>query len=169
MAGGTEKTVLIGRITAAHGVRGWLKLKSFTDPADNILLYGPWLFRDPRGQVREVALEALHRQGAHFIARVAGCDDRDAAEALKGTEIHMPADALPVPDDDEFYWRDLFGLEVTNESGKMLGKVRTMMETGAHDVMVLDTGVLIPFADPYLLEVDRLSGVIKVAWQEDWA
>ena len=173
---GTQSTVLIGRITAAHGVRGWLKLKSLTDPPENLLHFEPWLFTDRAGRSRAVDVLAIQRQGAHFIAKVAGCEDRDAAEALKGTEVRLPSDALPEPEPDEYYWNDLIGLAVKNAEGSMLGVVRGLMETGAHDVLVIKRDgedLLIPFVAPYLERV-RLGGgdadgEIVVDWQADWS
>ena len=164
-------TVLIGRITAAHGVRGWLKIKSHTDPPENLMAYQPWLFRSSTGAPRAVRVEQCQRQGEHFIARVDGCTDRNAAEALKGTEIHVPAEALPKADADEYYWRDLIGLDVANLEGQTLGRVTGLMETGAHDVLVIDGEfgeVLVPFVEMYLERVAPEDGRIDVRWPVDW-
>ena len=171
MADGTPSTVLIGRITAAHGVRGWLKLKSFTDPTDNILHYKPWLFADAHGHTREVEVLDLQRNGANFIAKVKGCEDRNAAELFKGTEIRLSSDALPAAEEGEYYWDELIGLEVINVADVVLGTVRGLLETGAKDVLIVkndEAETLVPFAEPYLHNVDLDAGRITVDWQADW-
>ncbi len=165
-------TVLIGRVTAAHGVRGWVKVKSFTDPPDNLLTYAPWLLRDRRGAYVPVDVVGTQRQGANFLAHFAGCDDRDAAEAFRGTDIFVTTEALAPLEPGEYYWRDLIGMAVRNREGTEFGTVHSLMETGAHDVLVVrhgDDEVLMPFTEPYLCEVRLEDRVIVMDWQEDWS
>ena len=116
-----------------------------------------------------------HRGG--IVTRLAGIDNRDAAAALKGVEIGVPAASLPEPNEDEIYWRDLVGREVHNLEGVALGTVTDMMATGAHDVMVLDdhgTERLIPFVRAHVRAVAHAvpasaePGPLLVDWQPDW-
>lgn len=164
--------MLIGCVTAAHGVRGWVKVKSFTDPPDNLLTYAPWLLRARGGALSAVDVVATQRQGANYLAKFDGCDDRNGAEALKGTEIFVSAAQLAPLEAGEYYWRDLIGLAVCNPEGTRFGTVHSLMETGAHDVLVVRDGdeeVLMPFTEPYLREVRLQDRVIIMDWQADWS
>lgn len=161
--------VVVGRVAGAYGVAGQVRVSSSTQPPDNIARYRPWLLQQA-GTWRQVDVAALRRHGDGFVARLAGVDDREAAQALAGAEIAVPRRALPVLDSaEECYWQDLIGLAVSNADGTPLGTVEALMETGAHDVLVISDGsrqTLVPFADPFLLEVDLAGGCIRVAWQE---
>ena len=161
-------TIIVGRIGAPHGVRGWVKLTSFTDPPENLLSYHPLLLGDALVPVR---FAQVQRRGKAFIAQLEGCEDRDAAEALRGRMLHLPETALPEAEAGEFYWQQLIGLQVENASAQVLGKVVRIMETGAHDVLVLDGPkgeVLVPFTEPYLIEVALEQGRIRVDWELEW-
>lgn len=166
-------TVVVGRITGAYGVRGDVRLKSFTDPASNMLDYQPWLIADAGGW-RELECEHVRPHGEGFVAHLAGVDDRNHAETLKGAEIAVPADALPAAGDGEYYWRDLIGLEVIGADGGSLGRVDWLLETGRYDTLVVrppaGRDVLIPFAPAYVTEVDLEGGRLIVDWRvEDLA
>ncbi|MCC1497268.1 ribosome maturation factor RimM [Alcanivorax sp. 1008] len=176
MATATE-LLLVGRIGAAHGIKGWVKLNSFTDPLDNILHYQPWTLRGPDGD-RTVKVTGSRMQGKGLVVQLEGESDRTRAEALFcGREVLVPASALPVLEDDEFYWRDLIGLRVCHKDGRDLGKLTSMMETGANDVLVvrgdgssIDTRErLIPWLpDDVVLNVDTAAGVITVDWDTEF-
>ena len=175
MATATE-LLLVGRIGAAHGIKGWVKLNSFTDPLDNILQYQPWTLRGPDGE-RTVKVTGSRMQGKSLVVQLDGESDRTRAEALFcGRDILVPANALPVLEEDEFYWRDLIGLRVCHKDGRDLGKLTSMMETGANDVLVvrgdgssIDTRErLIPWLpDDVVLNVDTAAGVITVDWDTE--
>ena len=176
MATATE-LLLVGRIGAAHGIKGWVKLNSFTDPLDNILHYQPWTLRGPDGD-RTVKVTGSRMQGKSLVVQLDGESDRTRAEALFcGRDILVPANALPVLKEDEFYWRDLIGLRVRHQDGRDLGKLTSMMETGANDVLVvrgdgssIDTRErLIPWLpDDVVLNVDTTAGVITVDWDAEF-
>ena len=165
--------MVVAAIGAPFGVRGFSHLRSFTDPPDNVLDYQPWLVRrDGRWMDANAEVER-HRRG--IVVRLAGIDNREDAASLRGFEIGVPAESLPTPAEDEFYWRDLVGREVRNLEGVALGTVTGMMATGAHDVMVLDdNGVerLIPFAGAFVRSEtgDDEPGAkpLLVDWQPDW-
>ena len=176
MATATE-LLLVGRIGAAHGIKGWVKLNSFTDPLDNILQYQPWTLRGPDGE-RTVKVTGSRMQGKSLVVQLDGESDRTRAEALFcGRDILLPANALPVLEEDEFYWRDLIGLRVCHKDGRDLGKLTSMMETGANDVLVvrgdgssIDTRErLMPWLpDDVVLNVDTAAGVITVDWDTEF-
>jgi 16S rRNA processing protein RimM len=162
--------VVVGRIEGAYGVKGWVRVRSFTDPPDNLQNYAPWQLRLARGP-RECERLAMRAHGKGYVAQLAGVEDRDAAAALGGVEIEVPRECLEPVTDGEFYWNDLIGLEVETLTGDRLGQVQRMMETGANDVMVV-TGErrrLIPFVHGGVVrEVDLEAGTIRVDWDPDF-
>ncbi|MFT4257720.1 MAG: ribosome maturation factor RimM [Pseudoxanthomonas sp.] len=162
-----EKRILLGRVAGAFGVRGQLKLESWTQPRAAILRYQPWTLRDAAGGERELTGARGRDSGKHLIADFPGVEDRDAAEALRGTEIYVPRSALPPPKPGEYYWVDLEGLRVVNVEGVDFGTVSHLFSTGANDVLVVrgDRERLVPFVEPdYVKAVDFDAGVITVDW-----
>ena len=165
--------VILGHLAGAHGVKGWVRVYSETSPIDNILQYGPWYLetRQGNGQWHSVELLAGRRQGKGIVAQIQGCDDRDRAAEMRGIRIAVYADQLPALDSDEFYWRDLIGLEVINRQGIALGRVSNLMETGNNDVLVVDGDRerLIPYLPgSSIIEVDTDLKRILVDWDEDF-
>ncbi|RPE81330.1 ribosome maturation factor RimM [Vulcaniibacterium tengchongense] len=168
----SERRILLGRVTGAFGVRGEVKLESWTEPRTAIFRYQPWCLRDARGGERELRGVRGRDGGKHLVAHFPGVADRDAAEALRGTEIHVPRSALPPPKPGEYYWVDLEGLRVRNREGADLGTVSHLFATGANDVLVAHDGErerMIPFVQPqYVVAVDFDAGVITVDWDPDF-
>ena len=165
----TTQPVVLGRITGLFGVRGWVKVYSYTEPRDAVLDYGRWLLAGKDGW-REATVAEGQRHGKTIIVRMEGYADRDQATDLIGMEIAVPRDELPETDRDEFYWSDLEGLTVVHRDGTVLGKVAHLLETGANDVMVVkgETERLVPFVmDKVVLDVDLDKGVIDVDWEWD--
>ena len=162
-----DSVVVIGMIGGPFGISGWMHVRSFTEPAANLLTYSPWqLWR--RGGWAEVAVQARPHRGG-FVARVDGIADRDAAAALRGADIGISAAALPPPAPDEYYWRDLAGQRVVNTEGTPLGRVARLFPTPAHDVLVVeddDAERLLPFVREVVLAVR--DGSIVVDWQPHW-
>jgi len=161
--------VILGRIDGLFGVRGWIKVYSYTEPREAVLNYKDWLLaRD--GDWQRVELADGKRQGKAVIARLEGIEDRDAAAELIGSEIGVDRDALPEPEEGHYYWADLEGLTVVRRDGTDLGKVTYVMATGANDVLVVDGPAerLIPFVPgTVILDVDLAAGVIRVDWEWD--
>ena len=165
----TTEPVVLGRIVGAFGVRGWVKVYSYTDPREAVLNYEGWLL-NRKDEWEPVSVAEGQRHGKSVIARLEGIDDRDMAEALRGSEIGVLRDALPAPEEGQFYWSDLKGLQVVHRDGAVLGKVDYLLETGANDVMVVkgETERLIPFAmNDVVLDVDLDAGQITVDWEWD--
>lgn len=165
------RRILVGRIHGAFGVRGELKLESFTDPQTNLLRYQPWLLRDAQGREREIDGARARVGGKGLIATLPGVEDRDAADALRGTDVYVLRSALPPPKDGEFYWVDLEGMRVENLEGVEFGTVGSVFSNGANDVMVVrgDRERLIPFARPdYVKSLDFEGGRIVVDWDADF-
>ena len=161
--------VILGRISGLFGVKGWVKVYSYTEPREAVLNYNRWLLSGKDGW-QEATVAEGQRHGKTVIVRIDGYDDRDQAAGLIGTEIGIPRDELPETEDDQYYWSDLEGLSVVDRDGTELGKVGHLLETGANDVMVVkgDTELLIPFAmDKVVLGVDLTKGEIRVDWEWD--
>lgn len=167
--------VTVGQVGGAYGVRGWVRIVSFTDPPSNLLDYQPWHLRlagadgESGWQRRPAEGVKPHRGG--FVARFPEVADRDAALRLAGADIAVPEACLPAPDEGEFYWRDLIGLRVVDQNGTELGVVRRLMPTGMHDVMAVQGDqeggdeLLIPFVSAHVGDVRIQDGVIEVDWE----
>ncbi len=159
----------MGRIAGPFGILGWVKVQPFTEEVGGLLDFPVWYLG--RGeQWREIKVLEMEAHHQTLVARLDGCNDRDAAAALKGLEIAVPRVALPEAAENEYYWSDLIGLEVVNVQGEVLGKVTELLETGANDVMVVvgERERLLPFIAPVILKVDLAAGRIDVDWGADY-
>lgn len=161
----------VGQVSGVFGVKGWVKVYSFTEPRENILQYSPWILQK-NSQIHEVKLLGGRRQGSLVVAELQGIGDRDLAAELMGAEILIRKQQLPKASDGEYYWADLIGLEVRNQEGCKLGKVDYLLETGANDVLVVvdgDVERLIPFLQQStILKIDLDDGLIIVDWDLDF-
>ena len=161
--------MILGRVSGLYGVKGWVKVFSYTQPREAILDYDRWYLKR-KGEWQSAAVQDGKRHGKSVIAHIEGVDDRDKAAALLESDIAVDRDDLPQPGEGSYYWADLEGLKVIRRDGRELGTVAYLMETGANDVMVTegDRERLIPFiADKIILDVDFDAGVIKVDWEWD--
>jgi 16S rRNA processing protein RimM len=159
----SQRMILLGKVHGAFGVRGELKLESFTEPKRAILGYQPWVLRDARGVERELTNARGRETSKGLVATFPDIADRDAAEALRGTEVWAPRSALPPPKPGEYYWIDLEGAD--------FGTVSHLFSTGANDVLVAlgDRERMIPFLEPdYITSVDFDTGVVTVDWDADF-
>ena len=165
----TERRILLGRVLGAFGVRGELKLHSFTDPPAKVLKYQPWVLVH-RGVEREIANARGRDTAKGVLLTLPEVVDRDQAEALAGAEIWVPRSRLPAPKPGEYYWVDLEGLRVVNREGVLLGTVSHLFETAANDVIVVagDRERLVPFLDDYVLGVDFEAGQVTVDWDPEF-
>lgn len=170
MTSATDKLVIVGRVSGLYGVRGWVKIFSYTEPRENILDYDSWqVGRTGHWRIERVAEGRPHGKGV--VARLAGCDDRDAASLLVGQEIAIYRSQLPDADQGDFYWTDLEGLRVRTPEGVDLGKVDHLLATGANDVLVVegDRQRLIPFVlDEIVRQVNLDEGWIEVDWDPEF-
>jgi 16S rRNA processing protein RimM len=155
--------ICVGQILGAHGVRGLVKLASFTEDPEAIAQYGD-LTDEAGGRLFPVELVGANK--GHWIARIAKVDDRDAAQALSGTRLFVDRSALPPPDEDEFYHADLIGLRAELADGTVLGTVAAMHNFGAGDIVeiALTSGKrpLLPFDRETVPEIDPVVGRIVV-------
>ena len=166
----TDKNhVVLGRISGVFGVKGWIKVHSFTEPREAILNYKSWLLEDGNGWQR-ASLEEGGKHGKTVIARLEGITDRERAAEYVGINIAVSRKDMPKLETGEYYWADLEGLRVVNKDGHELGKVNYLLATGANDVLVVqgDQEVLIPFLQGDVIKnVDLAGGVISVDWEWD--
>jgi len=151
-----EQEITLGKIGAVYGIKGWLKIHSFTDETDAILDYFPWSLK-LGNNIQTVKITDWRKHNKGLIVKVDGIDDRDIAQALVGSEIFVNETALPELPEGDFYWRDLIGMSVITTKGYDLGVVTDMMETGANDVLVVKANLNDGFGKkerliPYLIE-----------------
>ncbi len=168
--------LIVGKITAVYGVKGWVKIYSFTDPMENVFNYEPWLLKID-GVLKPVQVEASKRHGKGLIAKLAGVDDRDIAQNYCGKEISVAAAQLPDLEEGEYYWSQLQNLSVYTESGQLLGKVVRLMETGSNDVLVIKGNAdsidlkerLLPYLpDQVIKEINLETGTMRVDWDPEF-
>ncbi|KIP87187.1 ribosome maturation factor RimM [Stenotrophomonas chelatiphaga] len=166
-----ERRILLGRVAGAFGVRGELKLESWTEPRSAIFNYQPWIVVSPSGQESTVSGVRGRDTGKHLIARFPDVDDRDVVEAMRGTEVYVARSSLPPPKPDEYYWVDLEGLDVKTVEGVSLGQVSHLFSTGSNDVLVTrgDRERMIPFVQPeFVKSVDFDANLVIVDWDPDF-
>ena len=165
-----QEMIVVGKISGLYGVRGWCKVFSHTEPRDNILKYSPWYLRKGNAWQAVELLEG-RQQGKGILAHLKGCDDRDAAAALIGTEVAIKPEQRASLAEDEYYWSDLIGCQVETIDGVALGHIESMMETGANDVIVVagERERLIPFVQgDVVVEVDIAARRVRVDWDPDF-
>ncbi len=167
------EVVVVGRVTSVFGIKGWVKVASFTEPAENLLDYGPWLLNE-RGVWREVEVTEVARRSGRkggFIARFGDCRDRDAAARFTGLDIGVARSELPEAGEGEYYWSDLTGCRVRTMDGVDLGVIERLFATGSNDVMVVKgegRERLVPFTAEAVPSVDIAAGEVIVDWDPDF-
>jgi len=161
----------MGRIVAPYGLKGWVRIEPYGADPDSLSAFPRvWVGRNGDWSELNVA-ESVLQHGASLVARFEGCVERDAALALKGSELAVERSALPQNAKDEFYWVDLVGLKVVNAKDEELGAVVELFENGAHPVMRVvegETERLLPFIEQVVRQVDLAERRIRVEWELDW-
>lgn len=162
------------------GIKGWFKVKSYSSHADTLFATSTWLLRQQSGlrgrkQTATIEIDTIKDHAKGIVAKAVGVDDRNAAEEWKNWEILVERTAFPATEADEHYWIDLIGLSVVNMQGESMGTVHDLLETGPHDVLILQYDVdgetqerMIPFVDAYVQNVDMETRTITVDWQADY-
>ncbi|MCU1721422.1 MULTISPECIES: ribosome maturation factor RimM [unclassified Pseudomonas] len=170
-----DDLIVVGKIFSVHGVRGEVKVYSFTDPIENLLDFPNWTLRR-EGVVKQVELVSGRSTQKDLVAKLKGLDDRDEARLLSGYEICISRSLLPNLTDGDYYWYQLVGLSVINQDGHLFGKVDHLLETGANDVMVVkpcagsldDRERLLPYTEQCVLAIDLAAGEMRVEWDADF-
>jgi 16S rRNA processing protein RimM len=168
--GDESRLVVMGRIAGAFGIQGWVKVRTFTEAASTLGGYGEWIVRTREG-LRSIAVEGFEVHSKGPVAKLAGCGDRDGADALRGSEIAVTREALGEAGEGSLYWVDLVGLDVVHVEGERLGRVEQLFEAGDTSVLVLKDEaakeLMIPFVPVYVKAVDREARRITVDWKAD--
>ncbi|TBR09391.1 MAG: 16S rRNA processing protein RimM [Rugosibacter sp.] len=167
--------IVLGRIIAPFGVRGWLRIHPFGDDPLSWGTISHWwlsLAADaPPDQWKAYVPEAIKAHANSLVAKLAGVDDRDTSESIDGCFIGVLRDELPPVKLGEYYWDDLTDLSVVNLQGELLGNVKSLLETGAHNVLVVASEKnerLLPFVEHVVKWVDVPGKMIHVDWDVDW-
>jgi 16S rRNA processing protein RimM len=161
--GGPERRILLGRVAAAHGVRGEVLIKTFTGRPEDIAAYGPL----DDGAGRSFRIKVVRTTPKGVVASLSGIRDRNAAEALKGVSLYVERDRLPPPEEGQFYHADLIGLAAVDPAGGPLGEVVAVHNHGAGDILevrLIETGKteLVAFTDAFVPEVELAARRIVV-------
>lgn len=174
------RRVVLGKVGAPFGVRGWVRVYSQTDPIEKLLDYPVWQLAKAGVEAekwQEFRVVQSQRHSSDLVVQLSGVDglalaDRSAAARLANSEIAIWRSELPALPKGEFYWTDLIGLEVVTVAGVPLGAVEAVMQTGANDVMKLRMGLrerLVPFVrGPVVKTVDVSAGCITVDWDPEF-
>ena len=175
----SDSPVVVGEISGLYGVHGWVKVFSHTDPRTNIVKYNPWLLKQG-DRWKSVNLLNGRQQGKTIVAQIEGVNDREQAFAMIGIQIAIDQSQLKSLGENDFYWRELEGLQVVNMQAEVLGKVSHLMETGANDVLVVKLEkdlakelamkeMLIPYIlDDVIKTIDLDAKKIEVDWDGDY-
>ncbi|MDC2964439.1 ribosome maturation factor RimM [Gammaproteobacteria bacterium] len=168
--------VLVGKIIAAHGLKGWVRVFSYTRPPNQILEYSPWQLVSPNDK-EEFIISDSRIVGKKILVLFEECRSRDMADELKARQVFIDKSQLPSLESGDFYWNDLVGMQVKSIDGIFLGNVNTLMETGANDVLVVSPAKgswdgrerLIPYVDgEIIVKVDQSSNQITVNWHSNY-
>lgn len=165
----SDNFVIIGRFGAPFGIKGEIKVQSFSDPIEAIVEYDPWFIETDNGW-QELELESCRFQNPNIIAKIIDIDDRDEVRQYTNTKIAVGRSQLPETEEDEYYWTDLEGLAVRNQHNETLGHVKEVFSNGVSDVLIIigEQRLLIPFIwDHFIQSVDIEKGEIIVNWQSE--
>lgn len=160
--------VIVGQVGATYGVKGWLKILSYTEMVANILEYNPWYIEERTGW-KAMKVEDSQQHGKGIIAKLAGFNNPEDARLLSGKKIAILRSQLPKLAKNEYYWSDLKGLTVIDQHGATLGKVIYLIETGSNDVLVVkgEKEQAIPFLlNDVVTNIDLDKGEMHVNWEE---
>lgn len=172
--------IMVGYITGAYGLQGWVRIKPYSPDADALLNAKKWWLGKPNvADLQDIEMMQAKNHSGDIVARLVGVVGREAAEALKGTAVHVRRSHFPALEDGEFYWIDLIGLAVENLQGEQLGVVADLMDNGAHPILRItqpnvvgqdksSPELLVPFVDQFVKTVDQKTKKITVDWGLDY-
>ncbi len=168
-----DERIVVGKFGSTYGIRGWLKVFTYTDNPESIFDYSPW-YINQKGEWVEYKVESWKRHNKGMVCKLEGLEVREEAHLLTNFEIAIDPAVLPELSEDEFYWRELFGMKVVTTKGYDLGEVTDIMETGSNDVLVVKANLkdafgkkerLVPYLEEQVIKnVDREAQRIEVDW-----
>ena len=166
----SKKKILVGKISNPHGIKGWVKVISFTDPIENILSYKQWIISDKETE-KTYYLEDSRVQGNKIVIKLENVNDRNDAALLKNLQIQVNRSDLPDLDQNSYYWEDLVDFNVIDIKGNHVGKVDSLFRTGSNDVLVIidetKERLLVPFIMEEVIKyVDLAKELISIDWPE---
>ena len=165
-----DKTINIGKVIGLHGVKGWLKILSFSSPPENIFNYKSLIISNK--YINQIFhIEDSRKQGKKILIKLDNIDDRTSAESLEESDIYIQRSDLPQLSEDTYYWEDLLGFNVFNQNNIKIGNVDSFIETGSNDVLIVKTAknknILIPFIMNKSIKVVNIeSHCITVDWED---
>ena len=173
-----SEMLIVGRTTTVFGVRGWLKVFSYTEDVEALLDYQPWWIGTETG-LQQVTADDFKRHGDGLIVHFKDVDDRDVAKSWCQKDILVPKAMLPPLNIGDYYWHQLVGLNVFNQykgEQSRLGTVTSLLETGANDVLVVKgdgdsvdrSERLIPYSEEFVIEVDMVKKKMTVSWDPEF-
>ena len=167
----SDESIAVGRIVGAFGVQGWVRVKSYTEPVENIFEYRPWRIATRDGLKLFDVLDGRSHSDGQVVVQLQGIADRDLASALRGSEVIVTRSQLPEAGAEEIYWVDLIGCEVQTVDGIAFGTIAELIETGSNDVLVVRGGRerLIPFLRGQVVKsVDLVARKVIVEWDPEF-
>jgi len=176
MSDSASKRSVVGKVTSTYGVKGWVKVLSYTEPRENLLNYRQVTWVSETGQ-RELEVEAGKQHGKGLILKFKGFETPEAVRVLCGGLMEVAVEQFPELAEGEYYWHQLEGLKVMTTAGQLLGVVDHLMETGANDVLVVRATPdsidqqerLIPYLpDQVIQKVDLEAGCLTVDWEPEF-
>lgn len=167
--GNQEEKVLMGKLGAPHGVRGAIKVHSFSNPATSIFSHKIWHILTGN-QWQAIKAHQIHKGHKHLIAKLDDIDDRDIAKAMTHAEIFVEKSQLPELPEGQYHWEELLGMEVMTVDGQILGTVTNVMNTGANDILEVsgERSHLLPFIENTIVNVNKANNTIVVDWDPNF-
>ena len=165
-----EEKIVMGKILGPHGIKGWIKIHPFTEKKDSLIDHKILMASKDEKLWQSFEVESMDVGDKFILVKFKGVDDRNTAEKLNKFFIGLDKSSLPKLDENNYYWHELIGLDVKNNEGMHFGKVDSLIETGANDVLVVlgDKEYLIPYIKQVILEVNLETNMIRVDWQDDY-
>jgi 16S rRNA processing protein RimM len=164
-----DKRLLIGKINGLFGIKGFVKVFSYTKPRKNIVTFETW-YLEKDGQYQKVKVQQGREQSKTIVALLEYFDTPEKSATLVGKNIYIDKMQLPDIKDDQYYWDDLITLDVFDQNNENIGRVDSLIETGSNDVLVIKKSkkeILVPFIEPFIIKVSLKDKQIFVDWEED--
>jgi 16S rRNA processing protein RimM len=163
--------VELGAVRGAYGVKGWARIQPFDAEAAVLRQAERWWLQD-KGRIVSVDVTDLRRHSGLLLVKWQGWETPEAVDAVRGAAVSVPRSEFPTLPAGEYYWSDLIGAQVINRDGVALGRVQSLVNNGAHDLLQVEGSsgrLLVPLVPAYVDAVDVVSRVIRVDWQVDWS